>query len=89
MTLLVIKGMLDFSLPEIGEYRVPTIFVNKKSNFSIKNRNNSITTLLFFFESFGTILLLRKKPEVEIRKFYFETNFMKTYFFAFSGTNSL
>ena len=39
------------SLPEIGEYRVPGIFVNKKSNFSIKNLNHSITTLLVFFSS--------------------------------------
>ena len=36
------------SLPEIGEYRVPIIFDNKKSNFSIKNLNHLTTTLLVF-----------------------------------------
>ena len=37
-----------FSLPGIGEYRVPIIFVNKKSKNPIKNLNHSITTLLVF-----------------------------------------
>ena len=43
------NSKLYISLPGIGEYRVPIIFVNKKSNFSIKNLNNSITTLLVVF----------------------------------------
>ena len=35
--------------------------------------------------AFGTILLLRKKPEVKIREIYFETNLLKKIFFAVLG----
>ena len=47
---VVIRGCISRSQRYIvGEHRVPIIFVNKKSNFSIKNQNIAIKTLSAMF----------------------------------------
>ena len=77
------------SLPGIGEYRVPTIFDNKKSKNIIKNTQFE---KMFFFINFPrisrTILLAGKRLEVDSRQFFHQINFLKIYFFVFLATNS-
>ena len=79
--------ILNTVLPEIGEYRVPIIFVNKKSNFSIKNLNHSITTLLVFFRvHWNHTFALGKNQRSKFAKFILKLTFQKN-FFAFWATN--
>ena len=64
------------SLPGIGEYRVPIIFDNKKSNFSIKNLNHSITALLIFFPgAVEPYFSLEKKQRSKFAKFILKLTF--------------
>ena len=69
------------SLPEIGEYRVPGIFVNKKSNFSIKNLNTSITKLLVIFAAaLEPYFCLGKNQRSKFAKFILKITYWKNIF---------
>ena len=61
-----------------------TIFVNKKSNFSIKNLNNSITTLLVFFPGpLEPYFCLGKNQRSKFANFILKLTFWKNMFSRF------